>query len=199
MNICFLAKLRQSLPLLVIASFATLPALALQPAVACTNSSSASRAAIAAKPPSANTAVESMTPSLIDIAASSDAFTTLTAAIEAAGLTEVLNGETNYTVFAPTDEAFAALPEGTLETLLMPENREQLAQILTYHVVSGAVTSDQLSSGMVNTVAGPNVDIVVGERTLTINQASVLQADIPANNGVIHVIDQVLLPPASNE
>ena len=111
----------------------------------------------------------------------------------------MLNGETPFTVFAPTDEAFAALPEDTLETLLEPENRDQLVQILTYHVVPGSVTSDQLSSGMVETVAGPDIDVVVGDNDLTINQALVLQADITAENGVIHVNDQDLLPPAANE
>ncbi|MEL7224927.1 MAG: fasciclin domain-containing protein [Cyanobacteria bacterium P01_D01_bin.36] len=197
----FFSKLQQSLPLFTLVSLAATSSLALQPASACTSSTqnSSQGTAVAASPDSSDELMESTGPNLVEIAASSESFTTLTAAIEAADLVEVLSGETAYTVFAPTNEAFAALPEGTLETLLKPENRDQLVQILTYHVVPGSVTSDQLSSGMVATAAGPNIDVAIGDSTLTINQASVLQADIPASNGVIHVIDQVLLPPASNE
>ncbi|MEM9153140.1 MAG: fasciclin domain-containing protein [Cyanobacteria bacterium P01_F01_bin.3] len=186
--------------IVTLTSLAALPLFAL-PAYACTGrAQNASQQAIAGpKHASQDTTAEQAAPTLVEIAAANESFTTLTAAIEAAGLTEVLNGETPFTVFAPTDEAFVALPEDTLETLLEPENRDQLVQILTYHVVPGSVTSDQLSSGMVETVAGPDIDVVVGENDLTINQALVLQADIPANNGVIHVIDQVLIPPAATE
>lgn len=133
--------------------------------------------------------------SIADIAASGEDFETLTAAIEAAGLTETLsNNDLSITVFAPTDEAFAALPEGTVEALLLPENRDQLTQLLTYHVVDGEVRSADLVSGEVETVEGESITVVVGDKTITINQANVVGADIEASNGVIHVIDAVLLP-----
>jgi uncharacterized surface protein with fasciclin (FAS1) repeats len=133
--------------------------------------------------------------SIADIAASGEDFETLTAAIEAAGLTETLsNDDLSITVFAPTDDAFAALPEGTVEALLLPENRDQLTQLLTYHVVDGEVRSADLVSGEVETVEGGPITVVVGDKTITINQANVVGADIEASNGVIHVIDAVLLP-----
>ncbi len=131
--------------------------------------------------------------SIAEIAASNPAFSTLVAALKKADLVDVLNGSTNFTVFAPTNEAFAALPEGTVEALLKPENKDQLVQILTYHVVPGQVLSTSLQSGQVPTVAGPSVDVSVGN-SVAVNNAQVIQADIKASNGVIHVIDQVLLP-----
>lgn len=131
---------------------------------------------------------------IVDTAVAAGNFTTLVAAVEAAGLVETLKGEGPFTVFAPTDEAFAALPEGTVDSLLMEENRDQLTQILTYHVVSGKVMSGDLSDGMeAETVAGQPVTIST-EGGVTVNEASVVQADIEASNGVIHVIDSVLLP-----
>jgi uncharacterized surface protein with fasciclin (FAS1) repeats len=133
--------------------------------------------------------------SIAEIAAGNEDFEILTAAIEAAGLTEALNNsELSVTVFAPTDAAFEALPEGTLETLLLPENRDQLAQILTYHVVDGEVRSTDLASGEVETMAGVPVMVSVGESAVTVNDATVVATDIEASNGVIHVIDAVLLP-----
>lgn len=133
--------------------------------------------------------------SIADIAASGEDFETLAAAIEAAGLTETLsNDDLSITVFAPTDDAFAALPEGTVEALLLPENRDQLTQLLTYHVVDGEVRSADLVSGEVETVEGKPITVVVGDKTITINQANVVGAEIEASNGVIHVIDAVLLP-----
>lgn len=131
---------------------------------------------------------------IVEIAASSDSFKTLTAALKAAGLVEVLSGKGPFTVFAPTDEAFAALPKGTLENLLKPENKATLVKILTYHVVSGKVLSTDLKSGKVPTVEGRDVTIKVG-KAVTVNNAQVVKADIKASNGVIHVIDKVLLPP----
>ena len=131
--------------------------------------------------------------SIAEIAASNPDFSTLVAALKSAGLVDVLNGTTNFTVFAPTNQAFAALPEGTVEALLKPENKAQLVQILTYHVVPGRVLSTSLQSGQVPTVAGPAVDVSVGN-SVAVNNAEVIQADIKASNGVIHVIDQVLLP-----
>ena len=132
---------------------------------------------------------------ILETAAAAGNFTTLAAAVEAAGLTETLSGEGPFTVFAPTDEAFAALPEGTLDELLA--NPEQLASILTYHVVSGEVTSDQLTEGQeVTTVNGAPATITL-EGGPMINDAMISQPDVQASNGVIHVIDSVLLPPAA--
>jgi uncharacterized surface protein with fasciclin (FAS1) repeats len=131
---------------------------------------------------------------IVDTAVGAGNFTTLVAAVEAAGLVETLKGDGPFTVFAPTDEAFAALPEGTVETLLLPENKDQLIAILTYHVVSGKVMSGDLSDGMTAaTVQGG--DITIGTTDgVTVNGANVTAADIEASNGVIHVIDAVILP-----
>ncbi len=129
------------------------------------------------------------------VEAATDQFKTLAKAIEAAGLAETLSSEGPYTVFAPTDEAFAALPEGVLEELLMPENKEILVQLLSYHVVPGAVTSSQIQSGEVETLAGESLAVQLGtDGTVAINNAKVTQADIQASNGVIHAVDQVILP-----
>ncbi|HEV8034574.1 MULTISPECIES: fasciclin domain-containing protein [unclassified Yoonia] len=134
-------------------------------------------------------------PDIVDIAASNGNFNTLVAAVTAAGLVDTLKGEGPFTVFAPTDAAFAALPAGTVETLLMPENIDQLTAILTYHVVPGAVTSDQLAGQRLSvaTVNGEEVHID-GRNGVTVENATVTTADIIASNGVIHVIDAVLLP-----
>ena len=131
---------------------------------------------------------------IVDTAVSAGTFGTLVAAVQAADLVDTLKGDGPFTVFAPTDEAFAALPEGTVETLLKPENKEQLVAVLTYHVVPGKVMSGDLSGEMsVATVQGTNVDIVAGDG-VTVDGASVVTADIEADNGVIHVIDAVILP-----
>ena len=132
---------------------------------------------------------------IVDITTSDDSFSTLAAAIEAAGLTETLSGNGPFTVFAPTNEAFAALPEGTLEELLKPENRDDLVKILTYHVVPGRVTSEQLSNGFVKTVEGQSVTVDVDDRAIKVNDSNVTRVDILSSNGVIHVIDRVLIPP----
>ena len=131
---------------------------------------------------------------IVDVAASAGSFQILTAALQATGLVDTLSQEGPFTVFAPTDEAFAALPEGTLEELMKPENRETLAAILTYHVVPGKVTSDQIQSGEVSTVQGSSVDVAVEDGMVMVNDAKVVQPDIEAGNGVIHVIDKVILP-----
>jgi uncharacterized surface protein with fasciclin (FAS1) repeats len=132
---------------------------------------------------------------IVDTAVSAGQFTTLVAAVQAAGLVDTLKSEGPFTVFAPTDEAFAKLPAGTIDTLLMPENREQLAAILTYHVVSGKIMSADIAGATtsVNSVQGSAlaVDATNGVR---INDAMVVVADIETDNGVIHVIDTVLLP-----
>ena len=134
---------------------------------------------------------------IVDTAVGAGSFTTLVAAVEAAGLVETLKGEGPFTVFAPTDEAFAALPEGTVENLLMPENKDQLVAVLTYHVVPGKVMSGDLTNGMeAATVQGANVTIMT-EGGVKVNDANVVTADIEASNGVIHVIDAVILPPAN--
>jgi uncharacterized surface protein with fasciclin (FAS1) repeats len=131
---------------------------------------------------------------IVDTAVSAGSFETLVAAVQAAGLVETLKGEGPFTVFAPTDEAFAALPEGTVENLLLPENRDQLTAILTYHVVPGAVMSGDLSNGMeATTVQGGDVTIMT-EDGVTVEGANVVTADIETSNGVIHVIDSVILP-----
>ena len=131
---------------------------------------------------------------IVGTAVNAGSFTTLVAAVEAAGLVETLKGEGPFTVFAPTDEAFAALPEGTVETLLMPENIDQLTAILTYHVVPGAVMSGDLSDGMMaSTVQGGDLMISLGDAVM-VNDATVTTADIEASNGVIHVVDTVIIP-----
>ena len=131
---------------------------------------------------------------IVDTAVSAEGFETLVAAVEAAGLVETLKGEGPFTVFAPTDEAFAALPEGTVEDLLLPENKDQLTAILTYHVVPGKVMSGDLTDGMTAaTVEGSDVTIMT-EGGVMVNDANVVQPDIEASNGVIHVIDKVIMP-----
>jgi uncharacterized surface protein with fasciclin (FAS1) repeats len=130
---------------------------------------------------------------IVDVAVGAGSFNTLVAAVQAAGLEDTLRGPGPFTVFAPTDEAFAALPEGTVEALLA--DIPSLTAILTYHVVSGAVMSGDLSDGM--TAATVNgADITIGTTGgVTVNGANVVAADIAASNGVIHVIDAVILPP----
>jgi len=134
-------------------------------------------------------------PDIVDIAAGNDDFSTLLTAVQAAGLVDTLKGDGPFTVFAPTNAAFAALPESTVEDLLKPENTEQLVKVLTYHVVPGAVTSDQLAGQRLDvaTVQGQAVH-VNGTDGVKVNKATVTTADIMASNGVIHVIDKVLLP-----
>ncbi|MCA3452891.1 MAG: fasciclin domain-containing protein [Rhodobacter sp.] len=137
----------------------------------------------------------SKTPDIVEIAASNDQFSTLVAAVSAAGLVDTLEGDGPFTLFAPTNDAFAALPAGTVENLLKPENKDQLVKVLTYHVVPGAVTSDQLAGKRIDvaTVQGQTV-AVNGTNGVRVNNARVTQADIIASNGVIHRIDRVLLP-----
>ena len=131
---------------------------------------------------------------IVDTAAGTDGFSTLVAAVRAAGLVDTLKGDGPFTVFAPTDEAFAALPAGTVESLLLPENKEQLISILTYHVVPGKVMSTDLVDDMTAaTVQGTDIMIDL-DNGVMINDASVAAADIVTSNGVIHVIDKVILP-----
>ncbi len=131
---------------------------------------------------------------IVDVAVSAGNFTTLVAAVTAADLVETLSGEGPFTVFAPTDEAFAALPAGVLDALLLPENKALLAQILTYHVVSGMVMAADVTDGDVATVEGSTIKLsTMGG--VTVNGATVVTADVAASNGVIHAIDAVILPP----
>ena len=132
---------------------------------------------------------------IVDTAVSAGDFNTLAAALEAAGLIDTLKGEGPFTVFAPTDEAFSKLPEGTVENLLKPENLDQLTAILTYHVVPGAVKAEQVVTlTEAETVNGQSVDISLAESTVMVDEATVVATDIMATNGIIHVIDSVILP-----
>ena len=132
---------------------------------------------------------------IVDVAASNADFETLVAAVKAAGLVETLSGEGPFTVFAPTDDAFAKLPAGTLESLLLPENKDKLVAILTYHVVAGKVkAADVVGLDTATTVNGQAADITVEGTTVKIDNATVTATDIYASNGVIHVIDTVIIP-----
>ena len=133
---------------------------------------------------------------IVDTAVKAGSFNTLVAAVKAAGLVETLKSKGPFTVFAPTDDAFAKLPKGTVEDLLKPENKAKLASILTYHVVPGNVTAAALGGTRqyVRTVQGYGV-LVDGRNGVTVNKSTVTKADIATSNGVIHVIDTVLLPP----
>lgn len=132
---------------------------------------------------------------IVDTAIEAGTFKTLVTAVKAAGLAEVLKGKGPFTVFAPTDDAFAKLPKGTVEDLLKPENKEKLKAILTYHVVSGKVTAtDAAKLTSAKTVQGESIGIEVEGGKVQINDAKVVKADIEASNGVIHVIDSVILP-----
>lgn len=134
---------------------------------------------------------------IVDVAVANGSFKTLTAALKAAGLVETLQGVGPFTVFAPTDAAFAKLPAGTVEMLLKPENKSTLVRILTYHVVSGNVLSTNLKSGQVKTVEGSPVKVMIGSGGVMVNNSTVQAADVKASNGVIHVIDTVLMPPSN--
>jgi uncharacterized surface protein with fasciclin (FAS1) repeats len=135
---------------------------------------------------------------IVDTAVAAGQFKTLASALQAAGLVDTLKGDGPFTVFAPTDEAFAKLPAGTVENLLKPENKDQLVAILTYHVVPGKVeAADVVKLDEAKTVNGKMVDIEVKGDTAMVNDAKVTKTDIAASNGVIHVIDTVILPPKS--
>ncbi len=137
----------------------------------------------------------SRSPSIPQVAKTAGQFTTLLAAVDAAGLTETLLGRGPFTLFAPTDDAFGKLPAGTVQELLKPENRDKLRTILTYHVVAGRVTASQARGvNTAETVAGQSVRVSTNGDQLRINDAVVRIADIPASNGLIHVIDRVLIP-----
>ena len=133
---------------------------------------------------------------IVAVAAGNPDFSTLVAAVTAAGLVETLQGTGPFTVFAPNNAAFAALPAGLVDKLLLPENKDTLVQILTYHVVSGKVMAADVAAGDVPSVEGSNITVTVDAGTVTLNGSSkVIATDVAASNGVIHVIDAVILPP----
>jgi uncharacterized surface protein with fasciclin (FAS1) repeats len=140
---------------------------------------------------------EMATETIVEVAAANADFSTLVAAVKAAGLVDVLSGDGPFTVFAPTNAAFAKLPAGTVESLLQPENKDQLVAILTYHVVPGKVMAAQVVGiNAAKTVQGESVSIAASDAGVTIDGAKVTMTDIEASNGVIHVIDSVILPGA---
>lgn len=149
--------------------------------------------------PASEGVTEGVTPAqtqtIVALASTNDNLSTLKAALEAAGLTETLAGQGPFTVFAPTNAAFEALGKEKVEALLKPENKDKLIKVLTYHVIPGQVMSTELQSGQAKTVEGGEVMVMVKEGNVKVNDAQVTQADVKASNGVIHVIDAVLLPP----
>lgn len=165
--------------------------------VACSSSSdetaTAETSVAASEAPADEMTEETSAGTIVDVASATDGFSTLVAAVTAADLAETLSGEGPFTVFAPTDEAFAALPEGVLDALLLPENKDVLAKILTYHVVAGQVLAADVTDGDVPTVEGQTIALSTADG-VTVNGAKVIQADVMADNGVIHVIDAVILP-----
>jgi len=165
-------------------------------------SSSSKSATTTTTMPSAETTMPAAK-TVVDIAASNPDFSTLVTAVKAAGLADTLSGSGPYTVFAPTNAAFAKLPAATLASLLKPANKDQLAAILTYHVVPGTVMAKDVTPGMVKTVNGANITVTVDNGNVVLtdgqgNKAKVVKTDIVASNGVIHVIDAVLLPPTKS-
>lgn len=139
-------------------------------------------------------------PTIVDIALKGKQFSTLVAALKAADLVDTLAGDGPFTVFAPTNAAFAKLPKGTVANLLKPENKEKLKQILTYHVVSGAVPSSKLKNGQkVVTVEGASISVHIKRGQVKVNNATVTTANIKASNGIIHVIDRVIMPPTAKK
>jgi uncharacterized surface protein with fasciclin (FAS1) repeats len=149
-------------------------------------------------PPAAQ--VEADDDRVVDVVQANPSLKTLASVIDETDANEVLELQGPYTVFAPSDDAFNALPAETRQRLLQPENRQQLAQILFYHVVPGQVSANQLQSGNVKTLEGANVNVKVDQtaNSVRVNDATVTQADIPASNGVVHIVDRVILPPNFN-
>lgn len=138
---------------------------------------------------------ESVSGDIVAVILSDSRFTTLATVLKATGLLDQLKEGGPFTIFAPTDEAFAALPEGMLEMLLQPENIEQLRNLLKYHVIPGEVTSEELSSGEVQTVEGSSMNVDAESDGVMVEDANLIDTDIPANNGVVHVIDKVMVLP----
>jgi uncharacterized surface protein with fasciclin (FAS1) repeats len=132
---------------------------------------------------------------IVDVAQQSESFNTLVQAVQAADLANTLSGEGPYTVFAPTDSAFEQLPDGALEFLLQPENQDLLAEVLSYHVVPGEITASEITPGGISTLNG-GVAVAVQDSRVIVNNASVVNANIEASNGVVHAINRVLIPEA---
>jgi uncharacterized surface protein with fasciclin (FAS1) repeats len=135
------------------------------------------------------------TPNIVELASSSSQFSKLVAAVKSAGLVEALSAEGPYTLFAPNDKAFAKVPKATLEKLLKPANKSELQKVLKYHVIAGAVMAADVKSGKVDTAEGSSLKLVATKGAVTVNGAKVIKADNKASNGVVHVIDTVLIPP----
>ena len=154
----------------------------------------ASPAPMASPKPMASPAATAATKDIVGIASGDPQFKTLTTALTAAGLVTTLQGKGPFTVFAPTDAAFAAVPKAMLDDWLKPANKAKLVKVLTYHVVPGAVLSTSLKSGDVKSVEGTSLKVAVAAGKVTVSGANVVKADIKASNGVIHVIDKVLIP-----
>ena len=133
---------------------------------------------------------------IVELASGQEDLSTLVSAIQAAGMEETLQGDGPFTVFAPSNDAFAALPEGTLESLMLPENKEELVKILSYHVVTGQMLAADLIDGKSPTVQGEEVDLVVSASGVMVNDATVTSSDVQATNGVVHIIDKVIMPPS---
>jgi len=131
---------------------------------------------------------------IVDTAVEAGSFNTLVAAVKAADLVDALKGDGPFTVFAPSDEAFAKLPAGTVESLLKPENKSKLTAILTYHVVSGKILSADVKPGRVDTLQGSQLRVSMKKGNLMVDQAKIVATDVTATNGVIHVIDEVIMP-----
>ena len=140
------------------------------------------------------TAAKAADETVVAIASGNPDFSTLVAAVTAAGLVDTLNGEGPFTIFAPTNAAFEKLPPGTVEDLLKPENKDKLTKILTYHVVSGKVMAADVTTGKVKSLQGGELDVVASADGVTVDGAKVTQTDIEGSNGVIHVIDTVVMP-----
>ncbi len=153
-------------------------------------------AAVAVAMPLRAQDMKAPTKDIVETAVGAGSFNTLATALKAAGLVETLKGKGPFTVFAPTDDAFKKLPAGTLEDLLKPENKAKLVAILTYHVVSGKVLAADVKPGKVKTVQGSEATIMTMGKGVMIDKANVVKTDVLASNGVIHVIDAVILPPA---
>jgi len=158
------------------------------------NRAGSMKAEPAAAPPSEETTT-AQSQTIVAVAAANDNFSTLKTALEAASLTETLAGQGPFTVFAPTNAAFETLGKDKVQALLKPENKNKLVKVLTYHVVPGQLLSTDLKSGKTKTAEGDSVTVMVSGGKVKVNNAKVTQADIKASNGVIHVIDAVLLPP----
>ncbi len=181
---------RTSKQLLVLTTFLSIGAISLSPALA-DNHTEAMESSTEAMPMNESSMETS---NIVEVASGSDSFSTLTKAVEAAGLTDTLSDSSaSYTVFAPTDEAFEQLPDGTLEYLLQPENQEVLQQVLSYHVLPNKVTSSEISGGSIDSLRG-GLATAVTDSGVVINNASVINPDIEASNGVVHGVNRVLLP-----